>query len=243
MGPGSQESETLPKFLLLAIWDKVPGSWQPDSASVLRNSELGVGSVPGNIDRTGPDFRRPVPVWKSQIGPAALTFILILILSPNNDHWCGKLPSNIPYVFFARSRWNRVEILNIFIWKKQQKWKKWTERSSVPVPSLLSALMQIIECLLGLVEATNCLWDLKDLHCLSDLAKTIDCLRDLPDHRLSPKLIKNLNTTENFADKYWKNLRIHTWKVGGASSPHPTSHREHWLQHLLNKQSCGIFQH
>jgi hypothetical protein len=36
-------------------------------------------------------------------GPGSLTFTLIAILSLNNDNCCGKLPSNAPYVFFARS--------------------------------------------------------------------------------------------------------------------------------------------
>ncbi len=35
---GSRESAILPKFLLLVIRDRVPGSWKPDSASVHRNS-------------------------------------------------------------------------------------------------------------------------------------------------------------------------------------------------------------
>ncbi len=46
--PGSKESGTLPTFLLLAIWDRVPGSWEPGSASVLRNSVPGVGFVHRN---------------------------------------------------------------------------------------------------------------------------------------------------------------------------------------------------
>jgi hypothetical protein len=64
--------------------------------------------------------------------------------------------------------------------------------------------MQIIDCLLGLEEATNCLWDLQALHSLPHLAKTIGCLQDLSDHRLSARLIRNLQTTGNFADKCWK---------------------------------------
>jgi hypothetical protein len=72
----------------------------------------------------------------------------------------------------------------------------------------LAALMQIIDCLLGVAEATNCLWDLQDLQSLPDLAKTIGCLQDLPDHRLSTRLIRNLNITENFADtlEKWEGL-------------------------------------
>jgi hypothetical protein len=45
---GFQDSETLRKFFLLPIWDRVPGSWKPGSASVLRNLKPAVGSVPRN---------------------------------------------------------------------------------------------------------------------------------------------------------------------------------------------------
>ncbi len=39
LGSGSQESENLPTFFLLAIWDRVLGSWELGLASILRNTE------------------------------------------------------------------------------------------------------------------------------------------------------------------------------------------------------------
>ncbi len=52
-GPGSQESENQPKFFLLAIWDRIPGSWRSGSASILTNPKSSVISVPGNL-KPGP---------------------------------------------------------------------------------------------------------------------------------------------------------------------------------------------
>jgi hypothetical protein len=49
-GSSSQESAALPKFLLLVICDRFPGSLEPRSVAVLRNSELGLRSVSRDLE-------------------------------------------------------------------------------------------------------------------------------------------------------------------------------------------------
>jgi hypothetical protein len=73
--------------------------------------------------------------FDDRTGPAGLKFVPEPLLSLDGDKWCRELEIGAAYIFSGRHSWDRVM----------------TDRSSVPVPSLLASIgikYDLIECAL-----------------------------------------------------------------------------------------------